>query len=71
MLAEADFAGLQFLQQCGEPPARPPPLRLHLFMHVLYISITIVIYPPPEAYSIHETVRPGRTGPVLKSAPDL
>ena len=37
LLAEADFAGLQFLQQWGEPPACPPPLRLHSFMHVLYL----------------------------------
>ena len=50
----------------SEPPARPPPLRLHSFMHVLYLYHRLHLSAPPEAYSIHETVRPGRTGPVLK-----
>ena len=58
MLAKADFAGLQFLQQWeGHPLVRLRWACIHLFIRIL-----------PEAP--HETVRPGSTALVLKGRLD-
>ena len=71
MLAKADFAGLQFLQQWeGHPLARLRWACIHLctlfsiylYHHLLFIRIL------PEAP--HETVRPGSTALVLKGRLD-
>ena len=55
----------------GGPPARPPPLGLHPFMHVIisiYLYHHLFIRILPEAP--HETVRPGSTALVLKGRLD-